>query len=284
MSTDFMGIACLDCVYVLDNYPTEDTKIRAIKNWNQAGGFATNAAKTYSLLGGAARLHSCFGNDTNAIAVKDYLSIANLKLIDYADNDFPIPVSSILVNRNEGTRTVVSSAKDSDIEKLNTGIKVEGDVLFIDGFFIETACNAVKQAKQKGVLIVFDADKWRDDQYINLIPQVDFVIAGNEFRPPNCETHEDVVKFFIDCGVKQFAITNGAHDIFAYDNGVKTLLPVKQVSCVDSLGAGDVFHGAFCYYILKNNFIIALKKASLVASEFCTDYGFNTDDTAVFGA
>jgi sugar/nucleoside kinase (ribokinase family) len=32
------------------------------------------------------------------------------------------------------------------------------------------------------------------------------------------------------------------------------LLPVPQVSVRDTLGAGDIFHGAFCHYRLSANF------------------------------
>lgn len=53
--------------------------------------------------------------------------------------------------------------------------------------------------------------------------------------------------------------------------GSRGELPVKKVSAVDSLGAGDFLHGAFCYYYLeaKLDFEKALKQAMQLATFTC---------------
>jgi sugar/nucleoside kinase (ribokinase family) len=51
-------------------------------------------------------------------------------------------------------------------------------------------------------------------------------------------------------------------------------ISIDKVEAIDTLGAGDIFHGAFCFYYLKeNNFAEALKKASAVATESCKYHG-----------
>jgi sugar/nucleoside kinase (ribokinase family) len=43
---------------------------------------------------------------------------------------------------------------------------------------------------------------------------------------------------------------------------------------VDTLGAGDIFHGAFCHYLLEcNDFLLSLERAGEVASLSCTSLG-----------
>ena len=48
---------------------------------------------------------------------------------------------------------------------------------------------------------------------------------------------------------------------------------VPQVQPVDTLGAGDIFHGAFCYYILQASFTDALTRAAKIAANSCQFFG-----------
>jgi sugar/nucleoside kinase (ribokinase family) len=51
------------------------------------------------------------------------------------------------------------------------------------------------------------------------------------------------------------------------------VIDVPTVQAVDTLGAGDIFHGAFCHYILRENFPTALKQAAHIASFSCQFFG-----------
>jgi sugar/nucleoside kinase (ribokinase family) len=48
---------------------------------------------------------------------------------------------------------------------------------------------------------------------------------------------------------------------------------VPQINAIDTMGAGDVFHGAFCHYILRQNFTDALEAATKIASDSCQFFG-----------
>ncbi|MCV3216935.1 PfkB family carbohydrate kinase, partial [Plectonema radiosum NIES-515] len=41
----------------------------------------------------------------------------------------------------------------------------------------------------------------------------------------------------------------------------------------DTLGAGDIFHGAFCNYILRESFPDALAQAANIAAYSCQFFG-----------
>ncbi len=266
----------MDHVYVLNEFPKEDQKIRALKSYPQAGGFATNAARTYALLGGEATLHTRIGQSPYAQIICNDLYHENLKIVDYASDNYCVHSSSILVNKTNGSRTVISSAKDNQLNHLEKDFDLKGDLLFIDGFFINSAIDAIQQAQTKNRPVVFDADKWRDDRYLEFLNDVDYVITGNEFMPSQCRSKQDVIQFFQDLGIKNFAITSGYEGIICYSqNKGFTNISVQKVHVVDTLGAGDVLHGAFCHYIVNNNFEDAVMKASQVATQFVTDYGFN---------
>ncbi|MFN7658917.1 MAG: PfkB family carbohydrate kinase, partial [Dolichospermum sp.] len=48
---------------------------------------------------------------------------------------------------------------------------------------------------------------------------------------------------------------------------------VPTIQPVDTLGAGDIFHGAFCHYILENSFVQALELAANTAAKACQYFG-----------
>jgi sugar/nucleoside kinase (ribokinase family) len=48
---------------------------------------------------------------------------------------------------------------------------------------------------------------------------------------------------------------------------------VPTIEAVDTLGAGDIFHGAFCHYILQETFTDALKQAANIAANSCQFFG-----------
>ena len=64
------------------------------------------------------------------------------------------------------------------------------------------------------------------------------------------------------------AITRGEKPIRYVIDDTRGEIQVKRVLVADTLGAGDIFHGAFCsYYNGKNTFLLALIKAAEIASE-----------------
>ena len=74
-------------------------------------------------------------------------------------------------------------------------------------------------------------------------------------------------------GIPHIAITQGEKPIQYFSLGVSGQLQIPQSNAVYTLGAGDIFHGAFCHYILRHNFIDALAAAAKIASYSCQFFG-----------
>ena len=68
----------------------------------------------------------------------------------------------------------------------------------------------------------------------------------------------------------KIAITLGA-EALRFVSGVRSgTIEVPQVDAVDTMGGGDIFHGAFCFYSTKDyEFEAALKEAARIASDSC---------------
>ena len=74
-------------------------------------------------------------------------------------------------------------------------------------------------------------------------------------------------------GIPHIAITNGEKPIQYISQGTNGWVEVAQINPVDTLGAGDIFHGAFCHYILEESFIDAIALAAKIASHSCQFFG-----------
>jgi sulfofructose kinase len=70
------------------------------------------------------------------------------------------------------------------------------------------------------------------------------------------------------------AMTLGAHGALARVDGRFVYSPAFVVNCVDTTGAGDVFHGAFCYAVLQGlPMKEALDLSNAMAALNCTAIG-----------
>jgi sugar/nucleoside kinase (ribokinase family) len=116
---------------------------------------------------------------------------------------------------------------------------------------------------------VLDGGSWKDGTP-ELLKTVDTVICSANFLPPGCFSKDDVIQYLKDCGVAKVAITDGDGPI-QYSCGESVgALSVPQIEPVDTMGAGDIFHGAFCYFAASGlEFVESLAEAAKVASESC---------------
>jgi len=70
------------------------------------------------------------------------------------------------------------------------------------------------------------------------------------------------------------AMTLGAQGCLARYEGRFHYSPAFVVNCLDTTGAGDLFHGAFCYAVLKGMSLPdTLEFSNAMAALNCTEYG-----------
>lgn len=118
-----------------------------------------------------------------------------------------------------------------------------------------------------------DGGSWKEGTEA-LLPVVDIAICSADFAVPD---EESVFSYLQKAGVQMGAITHGGAAIPYYSEEGEGVLPVSSVKVVDTLGAGDIFHGAFCYsYARTADWIRSLKEAAVVAGESCTCLGAKT--------
>ena len=146
------------------------------------------------------------------------------------------------------------------------------DIILIDGHQMEISQAIAQQAKSNHIPVVIDGGSWKTG-FERILPLVDYAICSANFYPPNCHNQQDLFTFLSEAGIVHIAISEGEKPIQYLSQGHRGKLEVTSIKPIDTLGAGDIFHGAFCHYILQQDFISALVAASKIATLSCQSFG-----------
>ena len=272
----FVGLTTLDFIYGTDYYPQANQKVVAQDYLTAAGGPATNAAVSFSYFGNQGQLLTVLGQHPVTQLIRADLEDYPLKIVDLIPekSDIP-PVSSIIVTAATGERSVISiNALKSQgrKSKIPKDILKKIDIILIDGHQIEVSLAIAKLAKSNQIPVVIDGGSWKPDLE-KVLPLVDYAICSANFYPPQCRNYRDVFDFLQKMGISHIAITQGEQPIqYLYQGDIATI-PIPSIKAIDTLGAGDIFHGAFCNYILQETFPTALCQAAQIASKSCQFFG-----------
>jgi sugar/nucleoside kinase (ribokinase family) len=279
----FVGLCTLDVIQLVDHVPAPDEKLTAREQTAAAGGPAANAAVTFAHLGGAAALLTAIGSHPLALAVTADLDRAGVSVTDLAPRSADPPaVSSIMVTASSGQRAVASTnaaghrlAPPEDLAAL----VADSDIVQLDGHHMELATATAQAARAAGRRTVLDAGSWKPGTP-NLLPWIDVAVCSADFHPPGTtRSPADTLRFLQQHGVAWRAVTQGERPIvWAGPDGGGTI-EVPSVPVADTLGAGDVLHGALTHHLAARQqltsevFAQALHAAALVASRACGSFG-----------
>jgi sugar/nucleoside kinase (ribokinase family) len=270
----FVGLTTWDLIYRAEAPPSNNQKIVASDFIAAAGGPATNAAIAFQHLGGQAMLMSGLGKSAIAPLIYNELTNLGLRHFDLFPNSTILPpLSSIVVTESTGDRAVVclnatkAQAGIADLPEGFLASMASVDIVLLDGHQIEVGCAIASVAKQLGIPVVLDGGSWKPGLE-KLLPWIDYAICSANFHPPVGETID-----YLKTIVSAIAITHGNQPIDYFENHRGTIA-VPTIQPVDTLGAGDIFHGAFCSAIARQHgFVESLAIAAQVAAHACQFFG-----------
>jgi sugar/nucleoside kinase (ribokinase family) len=287
----FVGRSTFDILYRLDVLPVEDSKVFAREFYAAPGGPALNAALTHALLGGHALLVSAVGGGKWAAALREELLRRGVELLDLADGTaYETPLSTTLLNAATGSRTIVNppaslvrlpplAAEWSNAVPASWG--AIPPVVLCDGFFLEEASALLTACREAGAALCLDGGSWKPGT-AEIAPLLTVAICSERFAlPGQTETPggdpESVMAWFAAQGVPCVAVTRGARSILGWERGRGFEIEVAKIEATDTLGAGDVLHGAFCHFFaMTRDFEHSLRKASAIATLSCQSLGIPT--------
>lgn len=274
----FVGITTIDFHYMVRDYPISNSKTRSANFTMSTGGPATNAAAAFVHLGGASHLFSVVGkNHPFSEFIYDDLKSCNIRLVDiYPESDRLPTVASVITPEKSGERTIIYSQPGQEYwsnDLLAFLADEKYDLILVDGMNMEACIEIARQGKQTGIPVVLDGGSWKD-RMESLLPYITYAICSEDFFPPGISEHNDIFHFLEDSGIRDVSITRGKNSVLFKDKDCTGEIPVQSIDAKDTLGAGDVFHGAFCIEMIRSgDFRRSLKYASGIATESCLHPG-----------
>ncbi len=261
----FVGLCTKDILYYTDELPAHNHKAKTEDFAVYIGGPAANAAITYAALGGDATLATCLGDSMESRAMIEELEGYGVRVLNYSEYD-TLPNTACIVVSSDGKRTILSGQHRFEVNR-------EYDLREYD--FVLVDCNQQEISldilagleSAEGKTIVLDAGSFKPN-IEKFLESADIVIASEDFADASGNTI-----FEMECGATHKAMTRGEQSILYSgtkdSSAVLTEIPVEPVMAVDTLGAGDIFHGAFCYGYFEQEYTCeeALRFAGKVASE-----------------
>jgi len=278
----FLGRATVDAAYWLDELPAEDTKVYGRQFRAAAGGPALNAALTHAKLGGTTMLAAAVGNGPWAAQVRAELNSHNIQLLDLAHGtNYETPLTTVLIGAANASRTIVNPPflavelprlRDTWDQAVPAAWGAIPPVILTDGFHLAETLPLLKACK--GAAICLDGGSWKPGT-AELAPLLTAAVCSERFTIPGEPAGaESVFAWFAAQGVPNIAITRGPRSILGWQQGRRFEIEIEAIEAQDTLGAGDVLHGAFCYHFaIRPDFEFALRKAAQIATRSCLNFG-----------
>ncbi len=277
------GIAVLDEIFRLDEFPPADGKAQASEFVAVGGGCAANAAIAIARLGGQASFAGPLGGPAGREPISDRI-VAGLapEGVDCSGcvrlDGVASAISAIFVNAR-GERTIATYRDhrlDAVAPRDADALAAATDAVLSDNRFPNFTLPICRSALRRGVPVVLDADKpaQPDDP---LFAACSHIVFSAEGLRATMRT-DDLAAALRQFGERTnafIAVTNGASPVLWRDEAdAIRQLPVFRVTAVDTLAAGDVFHGAFALALIEGRDTEgALRFAAAAASLKCARFG-----------
>jgi sulfofructose kinase len=276
------GIIVLDEVFRVDRFPQPDAKTEAQSFFIVNGGCAANAAVAIARLGGRAVLAGPLGGppgeDLNGDRVLAALAGEQVDCRGCQRiGGVPTALSAIFLDAH-GDRMIVThrddrlaAAKPSD----PSGLVASADVVLADNRFPEFVRPICAAARGRGLTVVLDADR-PTEMSEDLFQIATHVVFSSECLRATTGLDDLVAALAAIARTTPsfLAVTHGPHDVLWREDASVHKSPVFPVKAVDTLGAGDVFHGAFALALAEGRDVgPALRFAAAAAGLKCTRLG-----------
>ncbi|MEJ5080658.1 MULTISPECIES: PfkB family carbohydrate kinase [unclassified Ochrobactrum] len=283
MSTKILcvGALTMDTILRLDALPHAAGKYLPREAVEIAAGMASSAASAIARLGGEVALWASAGIDPvgdRAVAELEAEGIdcSHIRRLEGTRTAF----SSILVDANGERiivpfydRTLASPAEETPPIAAGAYAAVMTDVRW--PWAAETALRAARDA---GIPAILDADTAPIELLETLLPLATHIVASEPAAISVTGTTDlrECVRILADRYDVFTAVTGGADGCYWTEGAVKQVfhVPGFKVDAVDTLAAGDVFHGAFAHGLVEGKDMThIIRFANAAAAIKCARFG-----------
>jgi len=275
-----VGLNATDTLLLLPRFPAYGGKVPYEQEVTSAGGQVASAMVACARLGLRTKYIGTVGDDERGRVQMESLRGTGMNLDDVVVRaGCPNQSAYILVDNSTGERTVLWRRPDSlriEPEWITPERIACARLLHIDGHDTPAVARAAEIARGASMTVTVDVDTIYPG-FERVLPNADYLLASAEF-PERWTGESDpfraLERIQNEYGMRLAGMTLGAHGALARVGGRFLYSPGFVVNAVDTTGAGDVFHGAFCYAVIERMEVRdALDFSNAMAALNCTALG-----------
>jgi sulfofructose kinase len=266
------GSATVDQIFVVDEVPAPSAKIQASQFIVTGGGMGANAAVAVQRVG-----DDELGDNVISMMHAEGIDVSQLKKLP----GYRTKIASILIDK-QGERLVVSAQPQGyppDASWLPISSVKEADAVLADTRWTQGAIKLFDEAARHGIPSVLDGDAGKVEEVEAMATLATHPVFSEPMlaaigKRRNIATVEDVLKVVFGGQNAITGVTLGGHGVVWFDGRAIHRMPSPKVQVVDTLAAGDTWHGAFALALAEHQSLEqAIHFATHAAALKCTRFG-----------
>ena len=276
-----IGMPVRDLTFRIDGLPERGFKVNASHFDEICGGNALNGAIGIVRLGGRASICGPMGDakETSSKYIFEKLGHEGIETRHIVHMPGLVtPISNIMIDPS-GERTIVTF-RDPELWKVqlppSDELLKDCHAILTENRCAEFCTDLCAEARRRGIPVIVDVDRTMSMRE-GLLTASSHLVFSSEALQATAGVPDDAeaLKKIARLTPSFLAGTRGAlGTLWLDDNGNLQQTPAFPVHTVDTLGAGDVFHGAFALAVTEQQELPeALRFASAAAALKCTRFG-----------
>ena len=271
------GLNSVDHLCMVPRYPAFDSKTEIAGYEKLPGGQVATAMLFLARNGCRVKyIGKVGGDDLGRFFMDSFkeesIDIDSVIVQDDALNEFAF----IIIDKESGERTILwqrdekLNFKLSEMDDESIG---SGKIIHLDGVDSVAALHAASFCRDRGIPVCIDLDMVVPDCR-KLVDNIDFLIVSSNFCREFTGVPNAIEAFrALNAQYSGFPVmTLGAEGAVTCIGNQILQFPGMRVEAVDTTGAGDVFHGAFLYGLLRNWPLEKIMAFSNAAAGFSCKY------------
>jgi len=274
-----VGGACATGIFRVATVPALPAKALANRMCRVADGMAISAACAFARLGGKAAAWARVGDDADGAFIRDSLAAEGLDVSGLRTVPRGRSSQVAVIVDEQGQRLVVPF-HDPDLDAASDWLPLEmldgADMVHCDVRWPAGAEAALRAARLRGIPTMIDGDVAPPEILRRLVPLADYAVFSDAGLLA-CTGMSDV-----QAALRAVAATHAGHvgascgpeGYFWAEGDAIHHAPAPRIAAIDTLAAGDVFHGSLALAILEGKpLAAAVRFACTAATLKCRRFG-----------
>ncbi|HNW93549.1 MAG TPA: PfkB family carbohydrate kinase [bacterium] len=277
-----LGLNAVDRIALLDRPYRPDDKLPVRAIVRRAGGQAATAAVTAARLGRRAAFIGAVGDDDDGRWALAELRRERVDVRGVVVRRRTTSQQALILAAPDGSRTIFwhkSSGITVRPHELDRARLARARCFLCDGHFPAAELAAARHCRRHGVPTVIDLEHDAGPTTRRLLRQIDHIVCPGRMPDrlrgvPFANDRARCAWLRATFAATAVVLTLGARGCCGLDARGFHRVPARRVRVVDTTGAGDVFHGAYCVALLAGQPLAQrLVFANYVAGEKCRQAG-----------